>query len=396
MTGYFNTSNEIILSWEDPLFIGTSPISSYRVEYSPNSPESWTTVSTNQTSKTATIGGFSPGLWKFRVYANSLKSGSINPGVPAVFSKILYDVPSEPINLSTSSGINSITLSWDAPVYDGMGITDYIIQTSSDNINWTTLNDGISTTRSYTLSGLSNNQTVYFRVAASNPSFTGNYSSSISGTSLNPKASGGTITYLNGYYYHTFYANDTFTPTTSILATAYVVAGGYDGSPGNGNTSSGAGGAGGKVVSGTQTISTARTITVGSNNGGTSSISGWLSASGAGAAGGAGRSTPGTGNNGSPGVSVPFPPYMLGPGGGGGAFSDATTYFWGGNAGNGSSGFGAGGFSYGIASYNYAGTVPEGGTGMGGGGGAASTNASPAAGGSALNRGGVVIIYYPQ
>ena len=63
------------------------------------------------------------------------------------------------------------------------------------------------------------------------------------GTPVPPaKATGGTITFSGGYYYHTFTSNGTFTPTADITCDVLRIAGG-------GGASSGGSGAGGLLYS---------------------------------------------------------------------------------------------------------------------------------------------------
>jgi hypothetical protein len=63
----------------------------------------------------------------------------------------------------------------------------------------------------------------------------------VTSASVGAKATGGNITYDSTYWYHTFLASGTFTPTQSLTADYLVVAGGG----GAGNDNSGGGGAGG-------------------------------------------------------------------------------------------------------------------------------------------------------
>ena len=71
--------------------------------------------------------------------------------------------------------------------------------------------------------------------------------SGISGNLFNPKATGGTITLVGGFYIHTFTGSGTFTPTAGTLSCDYlVVAGGGAGAREYfGGTGAGGGGAGG-------------------------------------------------------------------------------------------------------------------------------------------------------
>lgn len=297
-------------------------------------------------------------------------------------------------DLSAIAGYQSISLSWTAPEDNGFAITDYIIEESSDQSSWSVISDGTNTNTSYTRTGLSDNQTVYFRVVAVNENGQSEHSNIANATTPAPKATGGTISLVNGNWIHTFTTSGTFTPSESLSVSALVVAGGYSGGSG-GPSSSGAGGSGGQVNSGISTISNSRTILVGGVGGGTSSISSWLSSAGIGVTGPAGRNTAGAGTNGSNGTSssITGSSVVYGSSGGSGAFSTDRTLYNGGAAGVGA---GNGGpvatnfFAFpfpGYAATNY---------GAGGGGAAGSTfrpNALPDGG---AGKQGVVIISYAE
>ena len=155
------------------------------------------------------------------------------------------------------------------------------------------------------------------------------------------KATGGIITSDANYYYHTFLASGTFTPTQSLTADCLVVAGG-------GGTGQSGGGAGGLLVHTSQALSaTGYTVTVGAGgaagatngNQGSNSQFGSLTASvgggygadgvaggngGSGGGGGTqnaagGTATSGQGNAGGTGGSNGFPNESRGGGGGAGA-----------------------------------------------------------------------------
>jgi hypothetical protein len=110
------------------------------------------------------------------------------------------------------------------------------------------------------------------------------------------KATGGIITQDNNYFYHTFLASGTFTPTSSYSADVLVIAGGGSG----GYSYGGGGGAGGLCyqTGRSLTSSTAYTVTVG--------------------AGAASKTTGGQGNDGSNSV---FDTITANGGGGGGGFT---------------------------------------------------------------------------
>ena len=66
-----------------------------------------------------------------------------------------------------------VRLAWTAPSSNGgSAITDYVIQRMSGS-SWVTINDGVSTTTSFTVTGLGNGTRYYFRVLAKNAAGSG-------------------------------------------------------------------------------------------------------------------------------------------------------------------------------------------------------------------------------
>ena len=87
-------------------------------------------------------------------------------------------VPNPPTEVTGSSGNGQISLIWTAPAFQGTSpVTDYIVQYSTDgSSNWTTITKPASTNTSYTVTGLTNAQEYFFRVAAINQVGTSAYS----------------------------------------------------------------------------------------------------------------------------------------------------------------------------------------------------------------------------
>jgi len=173
-----------------------------------------------------------------------------------------------------------------------------------------------------------------------------------------PKATGGTATYSGGYWYHTFTASGTFTPTAALTADVLIIAGGGAGGRGVGA----GGGAGGLVyVGGTSLSVTGHSVVVG--------------------AGGAGNSTTYGGN----GVNSTFGALTAAVGGGGGGTNNlgsAEEYGRAGGSGGGSYNGRAGGA--GTAGQGNAGGSPSGVGYGGGGGGAGAAGTGGGAGGGGV------------
>ncbi|MDA8887098.1 putative Ig domain-containing protein [Pontimonas sp.] len=108
-----------------------------------------------------------------------------------------FDVgaPTAPLQVTgatASAGNGQVALSWTAPGSGGSAITDYVIeQLDPDGSTWTTLTDGVSTSTSFTVTGLTNGTSYSFRVSAKNTIGTGTVSSTVSATPTVPAPSGG-------------------------------------------------------------------------------------------------------------------------------------------------------------------------------------------------------------
>jgi len=83
--------------------------------------------------------------------------------------------PRPPTDLQATSGDRQAALVWAAPADDGGSpITDYVVERSGDGgITWTVFQEGVSTTPSATVTGLTNGTAYVFRVSAVNASATG-------------------------------------------------------------------------------------------------------------------------------------------------------------------------------------------------------------------------------
>ena len=73
-------------------------------------------------------------------------------------------------------------LAWNAPSANGGGITDYVIRRSVDGTTWTTVGDGVSTAKTFTVGGLRNGTPYRFQVAAKNAVGVGLWSATVMAT----------------------------------------------------------------------------------------------------------------------------------------------------------------------------------------------------------------------
>ena len=85
-----------------------------------------------------------------------------------------------------AGGNTVVNLNWTGPAsFGGAAITDYVIQYSSNSgLTWSTFADGTSTTTKSTVTGLTNDTSYLFRVAAVSSAGTGSYS--VTGVAVTP------------------------------------------------------------------------------------------------------------------------------------------------------------------------------------------------------------------
>ena len=169
---------QVSLSWN--LVLGSTD---YIMQYQINGAKSWSTFNDGVgTSNSMTVTGLSTDTtYNFRIAASN-KSGT--SAYSSSVSATTDTTPGTPTSLSiTNTATDEISLSWTAPVNNGgASITDYIIQTSLDDSTYTTFSDGTSTNTTTTVTGLNDDTTHYFKVAAVNSVGTSLYTSSITAT----------------------------------------------------------------------------------------------------------------------------------------------------------------------------------------------------------------------
>ena len=175
LTATADGQNAIDLSWTAPSDTGSSNITGYQIEHSPDGASSnWTTLVAN-TSSTATTykdGGLQPGTTVFyRVFAiNDTGAGEASDTAAATTDVAVP--PGPPTGLAAvEDGSSAIELSWAEPTDPGnSAINGYQVEVSSDGgsaWNIHVANTG-STTTSYRHTGLPPATTRHYRVAAIN------------------------------------------------------------------------------------------------------------------------------------------------------------------------------------------------------------------------------------
>ena len=173
-------SGRVQLWWRPPSSNGGSAITDYVIQRSLNGSTGWVTINDGtSTATTYTVTGLVNGT---RYYFRVLATNGAGTGAPSnVAAATPRTVPGPPSGLRATPHTRSVALTWSAPATGGAAIMDYVIQRSVNGVTWTTVADGVSTSRSYTVSGLSSNVTYRFRVAARNAAGTGAFSAVVTG-----------------------------------------------------------------------------------------------------------------------------------------------------------------------------------------------------------------------
>ncbi len=165
------------LTWQAPSDNGGRTITDYILQRAASASGPWTTISDGtSTARQFTVTGLTNGTrYFFRVAArNPVGTGPFSAAAAAT----PRTVPSAPRAVTATPRARAVRLTWTAPASNsGAAITDYVIQRARSRSGpWTTVNDGMSTARQFTVTGLTNGARYFFRVAARNAAGTGPFS----------------------------------------------------------------------------------------------------------------------------------------------------------------------------------------------------------------------------
>lgn len=108
---------------------------------------------------------------------------------------VVQTVPGAPQSLTATPAPTQVTLSWATPASDGgASVTDYVVQYKVGT-NWIPFTDGVNTSTSVVITGLTNGTSYDFKVAAVNSVGQGNYTSAVTSS---PATVAGAATSLSG------------------------------------------------------------------------------------------------------------------------------------------------------------------------------------------------------
>jgi large repetitive protein len=178
----------VSVSWTAPASNGGNTISDYLVQYSSSNGAVWTTFADGvKTTTAATVTRLTNGTsYIFRVAAvNGAGAGIYSSPTPTVTPS---STPGVPTAVAVSTGDQQATVVWSAPSSSGGSpITDFTVAYSSNaGATWTVFNDGVSTSTRSTVTGLSNGTSYVFKVAASNVSGSGAFSTPTTAVLMDP------------------------------------------------------------------------------------------------------------------------------------------------------------------------------------------------------------------
>jgi titin len=166
------SNGDIFLTWAAPANTGGWPVTGYFIEFMAPGATTWSSLvaNTGTTDTNYRLPGVTQSAsgqgYKFRISAIT-QIGTGAPSAP-VGPVATSNVPTAPTAFTATPGLNSVVLTWVAPVNNGgLSINGYRIEQSSDGVTWTTL-VASQTLLTYTATNLVSGGSYYFRVRALN------------------------------------------------------------------------------------------------------------------------------------------------------------------------------------------------------------------------------------
>ena len=161
-------NTQVVLSWTAPASDGGSQVTGYELYVGTTADLSGNAPVARVTGTTVTVTNLINGT---RYYFWVTAVNRVGEGRPSnEVSAVPLTVPEAPTGLTATPGDSRVTLSWAAPTSGGAAIDGYFIfeGTRPGGENRNPVNGSLVTTTSYTVTGLTNGTTYYFRVIAVN------------------------------------------------------------------------------------------------------------------------------------------------------------------------------------------------------------------------------------
>uniref|UniRef100_A0A3B5A5Y3 Titin n=1 Tax=Stegastes partitus TaxID=144197 RepID=A0A3B5A5Y3_9TELE len=167
----FRIYSYMLVTWNEPVSDGGSPVLGYHLERKERSSILWTKMNRGMIKDTEyKVNGIEEGMmYEYRVYAENIAGiGKCSKACEAVAARDPCDPPGTPVVTAVTR--TSVSLSWDKPEYDGGAkVSGYIIERRDlPEGRWTRCNFTNVPETHYDVTGLTENSQYDFRVIAKN------------------------------------------------------------------------------------------------------------------------------------------------------------------------------------------------------------------------------------
>uniref|UniRef100_A0A3B4ABM2 Titin n=1 Tax=Periophthalmus magnuspinnatus TaxID=409849 RepID=A0A3B4ABM2_9GOBI len=165
------TKSFMIVTWNEPVNDGGSPVLGYHLERKERTSILWTKMNRGMLKNTEyKVSGVDEGMmYEYRVYAENIAGiGKCSKACEAVAARDPCDPPGMPVVTAVTR--SSVSLSWDKPEYDGGAkVSGYVIERRDlPEGRWTRCNFTNVAETHYDATGLTENSQYDFRVIAKN------------------------------------------------------------------------------------------------------------------------------------------------------------------------------------------------------------------------------------
>ncbi len=154
------------LTWAAPASTGGAPVTSYRV-YRGTTNNPTTLVASPASGATSyTDSGLTN---KTTYYYKVTAVNSVGEGTATAVTSVVPGLPTAPLSFTVQAGSASVTVKWAAPQYNGgVTLSGYKVYDGTTSSPTTLVATLTNTATSYTVTGLTNGKTYYFKVTAYN------------------------------------------------------------------------------------------------------------------------------------------------------------------------------------------------------------------------------------